>query len=496
MNIFRRARANSAQSPTAKKLKNPKRRRALYAAGLFAACLLLPTGILQLSVYRSNLAVAGEDFSPGPTFQTGDRLFFLVPHCDDETLGAGGIIADARARGIAVKIVFLTNGDASRTMQIAEDARNLRRTTYRQMAAMRQKEAIAALKKLGVPRGDIVFLGYPDGGTANLWRNNWSPTNLYKSPYTAADHSPYANSYSPRAPYCGSQVLRDVMALMADFRPTAVFSTHPADTHPDHWADYAFARAALESLRLRSASQGWARRAKMLTFLIHHGAWPAPNGYYPDAKLSPPAALKDLGTRWRQVALDEKSRAAKTAALSCYVSQQTTTPRFLRSFLRRNELLGTVPTGIETPGQNRAFVTKDPMRDSMVHELWQAADIQSLTLMPGGASVKARLTLSHRASRRITYRFALHGVDGKTARAWMINVRHIDKDFVATARQDSAKESQTWPAVRIASGIEISIPRTALGAANRPTTLLISATSLLGTRALDQSETSTLRLNK
>jgi len=493
---FRRDPTIPAHSPIAKKPKSKKRRRALYIGGLLAACGLLPAGILQLSIYRSNLVVARENFPAGPIFKTSDRLFFLVPHCDDETLGAGGIIAAARARGLAVKIVFLTNGDGSLSTQIAQDARHLRRTTYRQMASMRQKEAIAALKELGVPRADIVFLGFPDGGAARLWQSNWSPQNLYKSPFTGTDRSPYANSFSPRAPYCGAQVLRDVTTLMAAFRPTAIFSTHPADTHLDHWAAYAFARAALESLRLQNPSRDWAQRAQMWTFLIHYGPWPAPHGFHPDANLSPPAELKNLGTRWQQIALDEKSRAAKAAALNCYVSQRAFTPQFLRAFLRRNELLGGVRASVESPAKNPVPLIQDPTRDSVVRNLWEAADIRSIATVPSGATIKVRLTLAHRASRKLTYRFSLHRVDGTGARAWLVDVRHAGKDFVATARQDNAKQSQTWPARRVTSGLEMDVPRAALGLKNRPSTLLISATSLLGTRILDQSETGTLRLAK
>jgi LmbE family N-acetylglucosaminyl deacetylase len=40
------------------------------------------------------------------------------------------------------------------------------------------------------------------------------------------------------APYSGAQVLDDISKLIADFEPTVVYTTHPDDTHPDHWAAY------------------------------------------------------------------------------------------------------------------------------------------------------------------------------------------------------------------------------------------------------------------
>jgi LmbE family N-acetylglucosaminyl deacetylase len=72
-------------------------------------------------------------------------------------LGAGGTIAAARRRGLAVRVAFVTNGDGSRSTQIEQDTRLLRRNTFQQLAAMRQRETVAALKELNVSREDIVF---------------------------------------------------------------------------------------------------------------------------------------------------------------------------------------------------------------------------------------------------------------------------------------------------------------------------------------------------
>jgi hypothetical protein len=83
----------------------------------------------------------------------------------------------------------------------------------------------------------------------------------------------------------------------------------------------------------------------LLTFLVHHGVWPAPHGYHPEAKLAPPADLLNVGTHWMETPLDEQSRVAKKAALERYVSQLAFTPHYLRGFLRRNELFGVVPLG-------------------------------------------------------------------------------------------------------------------------------------------------------
>ncbi len=232
--------------------------------------------------------------------RANDRLLVLSPHCDDETLGAGGTISEARRRGIPVRLVFLTNGDGSRSTQIAVDARERRNNSFQQLAKLRQSETYNAAAALGVDKKDVVFLGYPDGGTKELWLRHWKRDDLYRSPYTGANHAPYDNARTKNAPYCGQQVLQDVEGALRDFRPTVVITTHPADTHPDHQAAYEFARATLEQLQQKK-SESWAHKIRLLTFVIHHGVWPAPYGYKPEAALIAARRLNE-----NRLALDER----------------------------------------------------------------------------------------------------------------------------------------------------------------------------------------------
>ncbi|MEX2355524.1 MAG: PIG-L family deacetylase, partial [Thermaerobacterales bacterium] len=48
------------------------------------------------------------------TLHPDDRILVFAPHCDDETLGAGGILHTAGRLGCARKVVLLTNGDGFR----------------------------------------------------------------------------------------------------------------------------------------------------------------------------------------------------------------------------------------------------------------------------------------------------------------------------------------------------------------------------------------------
>ncbi|MEE4211373.1 MAG: PIG-L family deacetylase [Parvularcula sp.] len=87
------------------------------------------------------------------------NILVLAPHPDDETLGCGGLIAAAVEHGVVVKVVFLTNGEASHPNSVTHPPRRL--------ARLRQCEAEAATKRLG-SGVQKCFLRLPDTGTASL----------------------------------------------------------------------------------------------------------------------------------------------------------------------------------------------------------------------------------------------------------------------------------------------------------------------------------------
>ena len=385
-----------ANTKTQKRSDTPvrkrRRRRIAMVASSVLACLLTPLVIVQSKIYRRDLAMAREQFRSAPTFAASDRLLILSPHCDDETLGAGGTIAQARRAGARVQVVFFTNGDGSRSTQIAENTKNLRRFSFLELALMRQQESVAAVAELGVAREDVVFLGYPDGGLRAMWETHWDKSN-YRSGYTKAMRSPYPNAFTANAPYRGAQVASDIEKLVTRFEPTVVLTTHPADTHGDHWAAYAYARIAIEKLRLCTGNnaQHWSHRTQLLTFLVHHGVWPVPHGYHPEARLAPPAKLKNCGTVWMDSALDASARAQKKAALERYVSQLIFTPHYLRAFLRRNEIFGTLDpqnfpdsdTADSTPKtKHEISFLRDERDDSLWHRVLPGGDIHALWLRP------------------------------------------------------------------------------------------------------------------
>ncbi|KQV25997.1 bifunctional PIG-L family deacetylase/class I SAM-dependent methyltransferase [Yonghaparkia sp. Root332] len=78
-------------------------------------------------------------------------LVVIAAHPDDETLGAGGLIATCAERGLPVTVVVVTDGAGSHP----DDARIGRR---------RAGELLVALDLLGVTTAPVL-LGFPDGGT-------------------------------------------------------------------------------------------------------------------------------------------------------------------------------------------------------------------------------------------------------------------------------------------------------------------------------------------
>jgi LmbE family N-acetylglucosaminyl deacetylase len=91
---------------------------------------------------------------PPFTWPAARRLVVVSPHPDDETLGAGGLIAAAVDRGLAVVVVAVTDGEAAAPVD--------------GLAAVRRLELATAMRRLD-PCADIgvVHLGLPDGAVAS-----------------------------------------------------------------------------------------------------------------------------------------------------------------------------------------------------------------------------------------------------------------------------------------------------------------------------------------
>ena len=86
----------------------------------------------------------------------GDRpILVLAPHPDDESLGCGGLIAHACARGHPIHVAIMTDGAASHPGSTTWPPPRLR--------ALRAAEVRSATALLGLPPERLLFLGAPDG---------------------------------------------------------------------------------------------------------------------------------------------------------------------------------------------------------------------------------------------------------------------------------------------------------------------------------------------
>lgn len=275
-----------------------------------------------------------------------ERVLVISPHPDDEALALGGTIAQLRLAGQQVLVVFLTNGDANQAAKKLFTANPLHRAEdYRALGYRRQKEAIAALRILGVPMNHVLFLGYPDQGLVSLASKSWNRENPYTSPFTKANYAFYRNSFNPRALYCGEDLVADLDVILRRFSPTVLYLPHPEDGHPDHRAAVQLVLAALAKVEPEPGPE-------LRLYVVHAPSWPTPRRLTTGQALAAPSSLARW--KWWSFELEEDLVTAKLRAIRAYTTQRATNGRFLASFVRANELyatftLPTSPVGASVP---------------------------------------------------------------------------------------------------------------------------------------------------
>lgn len=309
------------------------------------------------------------------------RVLIIAPHPDDETLGAGMLIKKTIENGGQVKVVLMTNGDAYRIAAHLDYTKlKLTPKEYIGFGYLRQQESLKALKLLGVPGNNVIFLGYPDGGLASLWSSNWNSATPYTSSYTSTDHSPYTNSYQRDRLYSGQNIVNDLSNIIADYQPTDIVMPHPNDRHPDHWATNAFTKYTLTVM-------DYAPQKEWL-YLVHRGLWPSPKaGTKTNEELNPPAKLLETGTDWYALNLTDQEVSLKKEAIQQYHSQLKTLGYQMSCFAKGSELFGQYSdailiTGLRpdsevTPTAANEII-QDPSQDKLLLDVDKGADILSV----------------------------------------------------------------------------------------------------------------------
>jgi LmbE family N-acetylglucosaminyl deacetylase len=242
-------------------------------AGYFATVLLVyPTVLPQQSVHL---------LPDVTTAVAGQRVLVFSPHPDDETIAAGGYIAQSTRQGAEVRLVLVTDGNKHHN------------------EAVRNAEFREATATLGVRDSDLVFLNLPDGSLSHQ-----DPTALY-------------------------QRLKEQIDIYA---PDIVIYPWQLDFHPDH--------AALGRV-MNEVVGGYQSNRIVYQYLVHYEFYyPHPKKLAPDLFLLPPARFVRFGIGWQKLMLPPPVEALKEKAVYSYRSQlgNPVLRDLLLSSIRQNEL--------------------------------------------------------------------------------------------------------------------------------------------------------------
>ena len=172
-------------------------------------------GVFELvgaDVQAEEVLTAGNSFFDRNFF--GTRVLVLAPHPDDEINIAGNMILTLAAAKAEIFVAYSTNGD------------------FEQSANVRAREAVDALKILGVSRDKIIFLGYGDGHKLSDVPTT-SPAGFSET-YAADDFVDYSKkTFGRHSAYTRDNFKRDLKTLLLELRATVIFCVD-FDSHPDH----------------------------------------------------------------------------------------------------------------------------------------------------------------------------------------------------------------------------------------------------------------------
>jgi LmbE family N-acetylglucosaminyl deacetylase len=259
------------------------------------------------------------------------RALVISPHPDDATLGAGGLIQRAIGEGGTVQVVQMTGGDGfPRGVTTINPRMSPTPVAYRWYGSVREREAIRAMRQLGIHRAQLRLLGFPDEGLCAL-ASTYRTGPAFESPYTKRESPPDAEQVVHGTMYRGDDVIRELARLIEDFRPTLVVVPGSADEHPDHCATHLLVHQALTD-----AVDAGVRPPRVLHYVIHYPQWLS--GDVAAAGREPPADHAINAWQWRTLVLKPFEQTAKQQALDAFRSQMLVMPDFLKSFARANEL--------------------------------------------------------------------------------------------------------------------------------------------------------------
>ena len=188
-------------------------------------------------------------------------MVVVAPHPDDESLGCGGLIAEAVQDDIAVRVIIVSDGIGSHPNSLEYPAPRLK--------ALRETETLQAVAELGLAPEMVTFLELPDRRVPDLG--------------PSADHA-----------------AERIAAVARAIRAGVLLVTWQHDPHCDHQAAFAITRAAA----------GLLKDVRLLAYPIW--GWTLPADL--DVGDAPP-----IGARFDT----KRHAAAKRAAILAHRSQTT-----------------------------------------------------------------------------------------------------------------------------------------------------------------------------
>ncbi len=264
------------------------------------------------------------------------RVLILAPHPDDEVLASGGVIATALAseRAPEVRVVVVTNGEASLSAALANGYNPVSPRSAQRLAAARLQESLRALTALGLRPEQVQFWGFPDGGLEPIWLRHWTGEAPYRSRWTGLTASEQAVN-SPVVPYTGAALLGLLRETLADFQPDAIVMPHPRDAHPDHRA-----LAHLISLAVSlNQAEGLSPAPDLFAYVMWLNMSPRPVSVRLDRDpLRLPARFNVDTAQWVRLPLTATVREHKATAIQAYRTQSRVLPSLLRSAMSENEV--------------------------------------------------------------------------------------------------------------------------------------------------------------
>ncbi|MCF4126168.1 PIG-L deacetylase family protein [Methylobacterium sp. SyP6R] len=157
---------------------------------------------------RADAVLAAAEALPVHTLEDlvpAGGIVVVAPHPDDESLGCGGLVAEARAQGVPVRLVVVSDGVGSHPNSRSHPPERLR--------DLRESETLAAVAHLGLAPEHVAFLRLPDRFV----------------PAIGPEAEAAAGAIAAAARACGAG---------------ALFVTWEHDPHCDHAASAALARRA------------------------------------------------------------------------------------------------------------------------------------------------------------------------------------------------------------------------------------------------------------